>query len=193
MKKVILVFAWLILSGSFAATVEWNKAFIVSGEDYAGTHDLSVTIGAPSFLPTWGDGIAGGWRLTAIVAAYMEYANSFVIANAGDVVGAEYMANQTQYFLYSRYGDMNSARSDYYMDIVKDSPLYVAFRNEFDSGTRYGWFQIGLDDSGELTMLSSAWDLDGDSITVGATPEPSSGLMLLLGMTILALRRPRGI
>lgn len=189
MKKVVLVLMWLMLLTSFAGTVEWNKAFVVIGEDYERVHDLSVTIGAPSFLPTWGDRIDGGWRLTALVATYMEYANSFVIANEGDVVGADYMANQAQFFLYSRYGDEESARSDYYMDILEDAPVYVAFQNEFSSGSRYGWFQIGVDDAGDLMMLSSAWDLDGDTIVVGAIPEPSSGLMLLFGLAALALQR----
>ncbi len=157
MKNIVLILACLMLSQASAVTVEWNKAFIVTGEDCGGIHDLSVTIGAPPFLPMWGDRIDGGWRLTALVDTYMEYANSFVLANEGDMVGADYMANQEQYFLYSKYGDAKSARSDYCLDLLDDSPVYVAFRNEFNSGTRYGWFQIGLDNMGEMTMLSSAW------------------------------------
>ena len=56
-------------------------------------------------------------------------------------------------------------------------------------GTRYGWFQIGVDQAGELNILSSAWDLDGDAIVVGAIPEPTSGMLVLLGMAALALKR----
>lgn len=67
--------------------------------------------------------------------------------------------------------------------------MYIAFQNEFAGGTRYGWFQIGVDQAGELNILSSAWDLDGDAIVVGAIPEPTSGMLVLLGMAALALKR----
>ena len=41
------------------------------------------------------------------------------------------------------------------------------------------------------TVLSSAWDIDGGAMIVGAgaVPEPTSGLLLLLGISSLALRR----
>ena len=95
MKKTVFVLVWSILLSSFAGTVEWNKAFVMSWEDYSGVHDQSVTIGAPSFLPTWGDRIEGGWRLTAIPGSYMEYANTFVLSCLGDLVYADYINNQS--------------------------------------------------------------------------------------------------
>lgn len=189
MKKTVFVLVWSILLSSFAGTVEWNKAFVMSWEDYSGVHDQSVTIGAPSFLPTWGDRIEGGWRLTAIPGSYMEYANTFVLSCLGDLVYADYINNQSQYFSYAKFGDENSGRTDYYLDILVDNPVYIAFQNEFAGGTRYGWFQIGVDQAGELNILSSAWDLDGDAIVVGAIPEPTSGMLVLLGMAALALKR----
>ena len=48
-----------------------------------------------------------------------------------------------------------------------------------------------LDNAGVVSSLRSGWDVDGDPIVVGigAIPEPSSALMLLVGFVMLALWR----
>ena len=50
-----------------------------------------------------------------------------------------------------------------------------------------------MDADYNLVIASSAIDLDGGPMIVGggAIPEPSSGVLLLLGTIILALRRKR--
>ena len=71
---------------------------------------------------------------------------------------------------------------------------------DYDDEEVYGWAQIGMlgdENSGHLYMKHSAIDLDGGPMIVGggawdgATPEPVSGLLLLLGGALLALRRRR--
>jgi len=59
----------------------------------------------------------------------------------------------------------------------------------YNESTIFGWVELGLDYVGNLTALQSAWDKSGDSIRVGAVPEPSGALLLLLGGALLALRR----
>lgn len=63
----------------------------------------------------------------------------------------------------------------------------------------YGWVAISEDANGNPVAISSAIDLDGGPMIVGggawegATPEPVSGLLLLLGGALLALRRRRNL
>ena len=64
------------------------------------------------------------------------------------------------------------------------------------SGTYlYGWVSIGVDDDGSPYLVHSAIDLDGGPMIVGGgaweggIPEPSGGMLLLIGAAVLGLRR----
>ena len=125
---------------------------------------------------------------------YMEYANAFVGANPGDVVNDTYIDTAPKRFSYARYSDYNygeDRHADYSIILKDDESAFLAFRNESPlfSGTTFGWIELGLGDDGKVQVLRSAWDRDGDPITVGATPEPSSAILLLVGSALLALRR----
>jgi len=72
---------------------------------------------------------------------------------------------------------------------------YAGFRFDDGGTTVYGWLQIelanGLDD---YTILQWAYDDSGAPITVGAIPEPSTALLVGLGLAALSsrlCRRPR--
>ena len=71
--------------------------------------------------------------------------------------------------------------------------FYLAFMStgsqSEDGIDRYGWFHVALDDNMEMSILESGIGLYGENIYVGATPEPTAGLLLLLGSAFLALRR----
>ena len=53
----------------------------------------------------------------------------------------------------------------------------------------YGWVQFHRDEGGAVSFVTSALDLTGGGVVVGAIPEPSSALLLLAGRVMLALRR----
>ena len=59
--------------------------------------------------------------------------------------------------------------------------------------TWYGWVHVSIDENLEMTLLGDGINLYGGAVTVGATPEPVSGLLLLVGALLLALRRRRGL
>ena len=69
----------------------------------------------------------------------------------------------------------------------------VAYKDIHTQYNVYGWVEFGYDDSNGLIAVSGALDLDGGPMIVGggSIPEPSSGLLLLLGAAGLALRRRR--
>ena len=81
-----------------------------------------------------------------------------------------------------------------------DNPddFYMAFKvsevlienNDYVAGqTWYGWVHVSVDENLEMTLLGDGINLYGGAVVVGETPEPSSGLLLLVGGALLALRR----
>ena len=52
----------------------------------------------------------------------------------------------------------------------------------------YGWLEVAVDGT-ELSVVNSAIGLNGQSMTVGLIPEPTTTMLLLLGLASLALRR----
>ncbi|MBP5542817.1 MAG: PEP-CTERM sorting domain-containing protein [Kiritimatiellae bacterium] len=52
----------------------------------------------------------------------------------------------------------------------------------------YGWLEIAVNGT-ELSIVNSAIGLNGQSMTVGLIPEPTTTMLLLLGLAPLALRR----
>lgn len=78
---------------------------------------------------------------------------------------------------------------DFYMafkvsEVLSDSTGYV------EGMSWYGWVHVSIDDNLEMTLLDSGIDLYGGAVTVGAgIPEPSGGVLMLLGLAALRLRR----
>ena len=82
--------------------------------------------------------------------------------------------------------------SDFYMafkvsEVLKDSSGYS------EGQSWYGWVHVSVDDNLNMTLLGEGINLSGGAVTVGATPEPSGTLLLLVGGALLALRRRRQV
>ena len=81
-----------------------------------------------------------------------------------------------------------------------DSDLYLMFAMGDNDGHNnyisnpyclYGWVHLNVDEQGRMNILSSVIGMEGQSMIVGAIPEPSAGVLLLLGLAALVLRRRR--
>ena len=190
-----IMFVCMVVTG-YGANVKWNKAFIEVFPCPDGEHAMNVSLGAPPYLPMWGDidVQSGKLVLSATMFTFMEYANTFVLASFGEVVDQNYMNEQSEYFSYAKYGEEDSGRSDYSIILGEDDFVYLAFMNETSGGQRFGWVQIGLEED-VLRVLGSAWDVDGGAMYVGggAVPEPTGAMLALVGMALLALRRKRSL
>ena len=81
--------------------------------------------------------------------------------------------------------------SDFYMAFKVSEVLIVDAHYE-EGMTWYGWAHVSIDDSMEMTLLDAGINLYGGEVIVGATPEPSTGMLFLLGAAALGLRRKRG-
>ena len=90
-------------------------------------------------------------------------------------------------------GDKSADPSDFYLVFVAEN------WEDYVSGAAnphrwYGWVNLAVNADGALDVIGSDVAVYGDPLTVGGgtTPEPSSGLLLLLGTAMLAGRRKNG-
>lgn len=189
MKRALLI---LNILGSFAcnaAQIEWNVVYV----DYEFASTTHATFYEP-FLPLFIQQVGNGVEVSTYAESYMEFANTFALAQEGDVVTDAYIEGKGQWFAYARFADYERVYADYSIFVTADAPVFLAFRSEtMYHDTMLGWVELGLGGDGKLITLHSAWDRDGDPIVVGmgATPEPMSGLLLLVDGALQALRRRR--
>ena len=126
------------------------------------------------------------------------FCGNWVEAEAGDVASRETTRGlqRDAYFVHSGIDD-----DDFFVNsfsVEADSDVYLMFTiitgglgEEYENPV-YGWVELNLSDDGVLSVGHSAWDLDGGAMVVGggsATPEPTSGVLLLFGVALLGLRR----
>ena len=189
------VFSFLALR-VLAANVVWGSAFLVAEDGHwdDAMHDKLEGMGSP-YLQMNLAFAEGSIILTAFPDSNLENANTFLLASKGDVVDAKYLNDHDRFFAFAEYGEWGDGqtRTDYSLIFNPGDNYYLAFREERYNSTTYGWVQLGCTHDSNLVILASAWDKDGDAILVGAIPEPSSALLLLLGCAGLALRRRRGL
>lgn len=92
---------------------------------------------------------------------------------------------------YGAGGDKIADPSDFYLVFVaEDWDDYVA--GAANPHRWYGWVNLAVNADGALDLLGSDIAVYGDTLIVGggsAIPEPSGGLLFLLGAAALALRR----
>lgn len=200
-RIIVLIFMICLSSYTNAATVEWNRAFVFcQGFDSTGTYGL-YTMGSPYLnMAATRDGTT--LELRAMPEANLVSANTFVqiyyVPGSEFFVSSDDVYGASSHFAYAAYTspslDTWEEHADYSIRIDKGKSVYLAFavqRSDAIESSTCGWVELGLDDNGDLTALRSAWDIDGDPIMVGGIPEPSSGLLLLIGGALLAIRRKR--
>ena len=169
------------------STYDVHRSLDVGGVGMAMTADLRFTVSK-----------MGSSVVLESVTSDLLFAGSWLEMGYGDVVSMSTARNVGSYFYHIFTDEGIGEYSTYDITVQSGEDFYLAFAAALDASYTsfaYGWVGLKADDYGHLTMTGSAVDLDGGPMVVGggaytgATPEPSAGLLLLVGAAALGLRR----
>ena len=180
MKKLMIAIASVALAATVeAASVSWGGA-IANGDA-----DTQMTAGSTAWLI---------WSATEFTGVATKLDTSAGTAdNGGTIVGTYAMSADDikDYVFQSKYENVGSGVNGYYAILVADgSDLTKA--SYMDMGSITGTTATSPDKS---LFFNMDWDTNDYLSQVGyntaVVPEPTSGILMLLGMAGLALRRRR--
>ena len=127
------------------------------------------------------------------------FIGNWLAANVGDVASEATARHQGNYFNHAKI-DGETGYATYNLEGTVPQEYYLIFAveniddynsNAQDPRYAYGWAHFAVNGDTSLSLLGSAMSLDGSPVVVGAIPEPSAGVLAVLGVALLALRRRR--
>ena len=178
---LLLVFAFLSAPNLFGAAIIWDafEQFENNFYYYGGpTPEIGFSVLETT---TYVIATADGPINTANPRAY------WVRADKGDIVN-DSLLGSGEMVLDAYYSDLAEIKHGN-VTAMKDSTFYLALI--VDDAEYYGWLAIDVDKNGKLTLSHSVLSDTECILVVGAVPEPSAGMLLLLGIAGLVLRRTR--
>ena len=173
-----------------AATVQFGTAVL---DDLSTMGSIRPTANASGISTDFmiflsAETLQSGMRLVIDQSNYMEYGVESMVMEAGTECGHDYFGTLI-------YDWAQTSPESYIVSIGKMESIYLGYaaQDRFVNPNEqyYGWMELYLSSDNVLTIRNSAVDINGNSIIVGAIPEPSSALLLLVGCAGLALRRRR--
>ena len=207
MRTAFATAVFMLCNGAFAATASWTGVLL--SEDDGWLYDYVVrgyNIAADIHGETGGTWIhsnffgrmeSGGFRLQ-----HKDYSmvmdptfNWWVLACYGDVVGTDTFDSMNHIDTY--VGDPFSGGTlienpgDFYMAFKASEVIFVSGVGYEEGESWYGWVHVSVDDELNMTLLGEGINLYGGPVVVGAVPEPSAAMLVMLGFSALALRRRR--
>ena len=118
--------------------------------------------------------------------------NWWALAIYGDIVSETTFASLNQIELardgFNVGGTLVETPEDFYM-AFKVSEVLLGSTDYEEGMSWYGWVHVSIDENLEMTLLGADINLYGGAVMVGAIPEPSGGMLLLIGVAVLGLRR----
>ena len=208
MRTLTTILTLVLCCSAGAATASWNGLRLYRGwtEGDAVVHGLSADIHGVNGEYAWiHSSIYGHVENGGLYLKHFDFSgesmeptfNWWALALYGDIVGEATFASHQPIELFShndspdKGGTLIETPDDFYMvfkvsEVLSDSTGYV------EGMSWYGWAHVSVDANLDMTLLGADINLQGGAITVGAgIPEPSGGVLFLLGAVALALRRRR--
>ena len=201
MKVLVLFAIWLSCAAAVASDVRWN---FVEAEHYlAGETALQETL-----KPEGSSNVEFSLFFTASASGKNVVLSDFTCNLATAITWVQMVAEDIVYS--SAFGDgIPSLFSTEYsgatgeFNTKKDESFFLAFQvfqlvenqDTFEmtrGNAYYGWVEFYVSNAANVEILASAVDLGGGAMIVGggaAIPEPSSSLLVLVGLAGLALCR----
>jgi len=209
MKKLAWV-VWMACCSSIleAGTVLWN-AFTAVNDGIGGQtvelhsygFDVSFHVTAYDMKGFYLTARANDSRQGTLAPISTFISGAWMSAYIGDLSGPETLLDKGEYFFNELHGVSSSSQKTDIAITEGDSQYLKFVLQDFDEAYAYltgqaseiqslyfGWMEYKYDD-GAFRILNSVIGLEGQSLTVGAIPEPSSAVLLLLGCVGLLLRR----
>jgi len=210
MRIAIVAFMSMICDALIAASANWSGISVMTGGNYYG--DVAQYYMSGMVRNDVGN------RAHILSDLYAHKENGHLYMKHMDF-SLETMEPTFNWWAFAAYGDIVSEDNFNALNRIEDfygndwytggtlvenpDDFYMAFKvsevlvenHDYVPGqTWYGWVHVSIDEKLEMTLLGDGINLDGGAVTVGygATPEPASGVLLLLGGALLALRRNTG-
>jgi hypothetical protein len=203
MRIVIAVLMVVLCEGVIAASANWSGVSVMTGGNYYGdvaNYSMGGVVRGRAEIHSEFFAHTEGEKL---YMRHMDFSledieptfNWWAFAVYGDIVGEENFEaiNRIEDFYDNNVyagGTLVENPSDFYM-VFKVSEVLVENHDYVPGQTWYGWVHASIDENLNMTLLGDGINLTGGAVTVGASPEPASGSLLLLGGALLALRRQR--
>lgn len=197
--KYILFVSCIVLGfAASAANARWD--FVDQYQCDSGDATLQTTVNGVSVSLFFSASTFGGNVKLHDVTCNLATAITWVSMAADDIVDSSAFGDGMESLFSTEYSGASGE-----MNVGKNVPFFLAFQAyeiifDIDPVTGqlkrgdayYGWVELRAMSDGNVELLASAVDIDGDAMIVGggsATPEPTSGVLLLLGISLLVLRR----
>ena len=204
--RIIIIIVMLMFCNSIkAANVRWTGIQLTNNNcDTAMEYDFGGFV--------YGENDKGTWILTHLYG-HMENDglhlkhedfsvemmnptfNWWALALYGDIVSEATFTSLNQIELsrwpdlYDGGGTLVENPTDFYM-AFKVSEVLLGSTDYEEGMSWYGWVHVSVDENLQMTLLDEGINLYGGAVMVGmGIPEPSGGMLLLIGVAVLGLRR----
>ena len=206
MRIIIVVVAFVLCMCSNAASARWGGINISNNESFLHNY-MCYWLGGGVYgengeygrihTSIYGHIETGGLHLKQFDFSGEMMEPTFcwwALALYGDIVSETTFSSLNQIELFSGTepedigGTLVENPEDFYMafkvsEVLKGSTGYE------EGMSWYGWVHVTVDENLEMTLLGADINLYGGAVMVGAIPEPSGGILLLIGAAVLGLRR----
>ncbi len=195
MRCVVLVFCLLINVVCVGANVHWATLEVANLGDIGAVHVFD-DFGIVHFSVIVSQGaVADSYKLTFVDECFSVSGNymNMVKSSLGNVIDTSTtrFLDESCYLVHYGLDGGDPVFGELELNVYEE--VFLAYASSRDS-IYYGWVGLAIDNEGTLYPYGAV-DLDGGPMVVGGgawegnIPEPSGGMLLLIGAAVLGLRR----